>query len=194
MANKSEVCKSRGSSKKLNDYNGSYISPNMDSKAYISTNQSQDAVIISARPTETRQPVHLIFVVDTSDSMDGERLDSVNQSIQFIVPYLTSQDLVSVITFGDNSEIILKQAPPVSLMAVNLNASGCTNMSAALLNVKDCIGTSLKEGVLLLTDGHANTGIYTVDGLKSIILSLGTPESLSKFIKYMIKDGVLINE
>lgn len=145
----------------------------------------QAAVIIrgdAAAPGE-RNPVHLIFNIDISDSMaEAGKLESVKKSMEFIVPLLQPEDLVSVITFGEQSHIILNKVAATEKDTIlykvrALKTDGCTNLSAGLMNINDCLVDSPathKAGVLLLTDGHANRGVSGADGLKQIVQQLLT--------------------
>lgn len=152
----------------------------MDSVAqFIAPNEI--AVTLTGRATDRRQPVHLIFLIDTSDSMsDSGKLLSVKRSLEFIQPLLTPDDLVSMISFGEDSMILLNKSPATDkdsiLYKINsLRTDGCTNMSAGLMNVRDVLlpaEDTRKQGVLLLTDGHANRGISDSSGLKAIIQSI----------------------
>lgn len=139
------------------------------------------AVVIKGQASDHRQPVHLVFVIDTSDSMnDGAKLESVKHSLKFITCLLNPEDLVSIITFGEESEIIMNKASASESDAIlyatsTLETGGCTNLSAGLMNVMDCVmgaSPTHKEGVLLLTDGHANRGVYSKDALDGIVKSI----------------------
>ena len=141
------------------------------------------AVTLTGRATDRRQPVHLIFLIDTSESMgDSAKLASVKRSLEFIQPLLTPEDLVSMISFGEESTILLNKVTATEkesiLYKINtLRTDGCTNLSAGLMNVHDCLlpaDDNRKQGVLLLTDGHANRGINDSTGLKAIVQSLLT--------------------
>lgn len=141
------------------------------------------AVTLTGHATDRRQPVHLIFLIDTSDSMsDSGKLASVKRSLEFILPHLTPDDLVSMISFGEDSTILLNKSAATDKDAIlykisTLRTDGCTNMSAGLMNVRDCLlpaDDQRKQGVLLLTDGHANRGISDAVGLKALVQSLLT--------------------
>lgn len=141
------------------------------------------AVTLTGRATDRRQPVHLIFLIDTSESMrDSAKLASVKRSLEFIQPLLTPEDLVSMISFGEESTILLNKVTATEkdsiLYKINtLSTDGCTNLSAGLMNVRDCLlpaDDNRKQGVLLLTDGHANRGINDSAGLKALVQSLLT--------------------
>ncbi len=143
--------------------------------------ERRQALTIRGQASDRRQPVHLLFVIDISDSMsDQNKLRSVQRSLEHIVPLLTPEDLVSIITFGEESEIGLNKLPASSADAIltrtrQLRTNGCTNMSAGLMNVRPCLAgapPTHKQGVLLLTDGHANRGVSSTDGLKTIVQTL----------------------
>ena len=144
--------------------------------------KTNGALILKGQSSVQRQSVHMIFVVDISDSMsEGRKLETVKQSLQFIVPLLTQDDMVSLITFGDQAEILLKQVPaseqtPIFGKMKSLRTNGYTNMSGGLMCITDCLANldrpTMKTGVLLLTDGHANKGVSDIAGLKTIVRRL----------------------
>ena len=145
------------------------------------------AITLKGRQVTNRVPVHLVFLIDISDSMSGEKLNSVKKSIEFLLPFLTQEDIVSLITFGEDSRILLKGIPTdaagkntILEIMKELQTKGCTNMSAGLLSTlelmsEEPVGIGYpghKHGILLLTDGHANRGVSTPDELLEIITRL----------------------
>ena len=134
------------------------------------------AVTLIGQAIERRQPVHLIFLIDVSESMSDGKLDSVKKSIEFIASLLTPADMVSLITFGQTSQIVLNKGRAEDLLysVGQMNTNGTTNLSAALMNLKTVLVNDgvRKQGVLLLTDGHANRGIYSPEGIKHMISML----------------------
>jgi Mg-chelatase subunit ChlD len=130
----------------------------------------------SPSTSSERQPIHLIFVIDISSSMDAKdasgthsKLDHVKQSMHFLLPLLLPTDSLSLVTFGDDATIEIENqlATPEGKSLLehairNLKTDGCTNMSAGLLQMRVVArGTAQhqKPGALLLTDGLANRGI-----------------------------------
>ncbi len=165
------------------DVSASYIDFHSDE---VTSSLRRCAITCKGHASTARQPVHLIFVIDTSDSMNDSLLSSqagfsklqqVKKSIEFLLPLLTPTDHVSMISFGDTSSIHLERTvmnedgkKRVQGILRDLRTDGCTNMSAGLLDVQEVIQTStIKQGVLLLTDGHANMGVSTSSGLESIV-------------------------
>jgi hypothetical protein len=165
----------------------------------VSPSLRRCAITCKGHASTARQPVHLTFVIDTSDSMNDSilssqaafsKLQQVKKSIEFLLPLLTPSDYVSMISFGDVSSIHLQQTvmndegkKQVQHILRDLRTDGCTNMSAGLLDVQEVLensSLSMKQGVLLLTDGHANMGISTTNGLESIVTQMtGTNQSLT---------------
>jgi Mg-chelatase subunit ChlD len=173
------------------------------------------AVTIKGSQSTTRQAVHFIFLIDVSGSMEdrvnhstlptrnsnsgefeflqeGSRLDSVKRSLEFLLPLFTQNDMVTLIEFGDESNVLAKAIQmdtqgkeKFERITRNLKTKGCTNMSSALLKVTELFqedpdfwaSPGHKHGVLLLTDGHANRGVFTPDGLMSIVAKLMTENS-----------------
>ena len=158
----------------------------MDSSSYYTQIQDDASVlrngglILKGRTRNTRQPVHMILLVDTSGSMEmQDKLPSVKTSIQLLLELLSSEDRISLVTFADDSKTFLNRAVPtpeerqaILYRVNNLKADGSTNMSAGLLEVRSLIepeSSGRKQGILLLTDGHANIGVHSEQGLLEIL-------------------------
>ena len=164
----------------------------MSPSIQVSASSYQDkklAITIKGSESTKRQAIHLIFLIDVSGSMEGSRLDSVKRSLQFLLPLFTQNDMVTLIEFGDESNVLAKAIQmdtqgkeKFERIIKNLRTKGCTNMSSALLKVAELYdedpdfwaSPGHKHGVLLLTDGHANRGVFTPDGLMSIVAKLIT--------------------
>lgn len=137
-------------------------------------------IILKGQTRNERQPVHMMLLVDTSGSMESEdKLSSVKRSIQLMLSLLSPEDRLSLVTFSDDSKTFLNRATPtpeeqqaILYRIQNLRADGSTNMSAGLLEVRGLVeppSSGRKQGLLLLTDGHANIGVHTEQGLIEIL-------------------------
>lgn len=123
------------------------------------------------------KPISIGLTVDTSGSMEGERLDAVKKTIGVLIERLRSGDSISVSGFSHKGTVILSghvitdsnRADAVALINA-LVAGGGTNFEAGI----SALGSVLQNGVapfdavVVLTDGHANEGIMSVAGLSSL--------------------------
>lgn len=137
-------------------------------------------IILKGQSRSSRQPVHMILLVDTSGSMESNnKLSSVQKSITLMLSLLSPDDRLSLVTFADDSKIFLSCVSPtveerqaIQYRVNNLKADGSTNMSAGLLQIRSLLeppSSGRKQGLLLLTDGHANLGVHTEVGLIHIL-------------------------
>jgi Mg-chelatase subunit ChlD len=116
-----------------------------------------------------RAPVHFIVLLDTSGSMDSEhKLRNVVRSLHFMLDLMTPSDELSLLTFSDTItthfnrvKLTTENREAVRFLLQQIHANGSTNLSGGLLTARECVyeSTTLKQGILLLTDGHANVGV-----------------------------------
>ena len=155
----------------------------MDISAQVLSNEetsSKGGILLRGLNRTTRQSVHIIMLVDTSGSMeDNGKLESVKKSLRFMLSLLSPEDRLSLITFDNDATLILNKVVPdaanldATLYKINmLHVDGSTNMSAGLLEARsviESVDSGRKQGIILLTDGHANVGSSTPDAIVSII-------------------------
>lgn len=128
-----------------------------------------------------RNPTHIIFLIDVSESMlEGRKLENVKRCCQIVLSVLSENDKMSLITFGENATLHLNKldASDTNKASIHstidaLHCDGCTNLSAGLGYVRQASeGCELKTGLLLLTDGHANRGVSSPEQLRPMCASL----------------------
>jgi len=155
----------------------------MDISAQVLSNEetsSKGGILLKGLNRTTRQSVHIIMLVDTSGSMeDNSKLESVKKSLRFMLSLLSSDDRLSLITFDNDATLILDKVVPdaanldATLYKIDLlHVNGSTNMSAGLLEARsviESVDSGRKQGIILLTDGHANVGSSTPDAIVRII-------------------------
>jgi Mg-chelatase subunit ChlD len=145
------------------------------------TEKTSCAVRLKAPSNVGRIPTHIILMIDISESMlDGHKLENVKKCCELLLTFLNDTDAVSLITFGDAAKLHLKCVPATEANKTaaqqtikHLMCDGCTNLSAGLGYVSEvCAESTLKTGLLILTDGHANRGVTNAETLRSMIGSI----------------------
>ncbi|MCU1490483.1 MAG: von Willebrand factor type domain protein, partial [Acidimicrobiaceae bacterium] len=124
---------------------------------------------------EERRPVHLVFVIDTSGSMEiDDRLGLVRDSLKILVDHLTERDTIGIVSFNTGAQVELE--PTVATDRARLGRAldglapgGSTNVEAGLRLGYRLAETGLENGgttrVILLSDGVANTGLTEADAI-----------------------------
>ena len=110
------------------------------------------------------QHTDIIFVLDISGSMSGEKLDRVKSDSKELISSLLSNqnNRATLITFDTESRIVSELTNDKELLVSaidNLQATGLTNYYQALVNVGSILQNYQKESdreiiVLFLTDGY----------------------------------------
>lgn len=128
-----------------------------------------------------RSPIDLVCVVDTSESMKGEKMDLMRKTLQFMMSQLRSSDRISCVTFDQSVNVIF----PLMYMTVEnkkrasllidqrVQAGNCTNLSGGLLEALDIMKKRLNSGVASGSDsgggGSSQNGEKRAD-VASILL------------------------
>jgi hypothetical protein len=125
--------------------------------------------------------IHIALVLDTSGSMEGERISAVKNTLNVLVDKLVIGDKITIVGFSSKATqissgfVIRDEATRMTLKDdVNkLEATGGTNMESgiALLGTLFTGGAKLPDSLVLLTDGYVNEGITSVAGMHSILKS-----------------------
>ena len=121
----------------------------------------------------------LTFVIDTSGSMDrDDRLGLVKDSLSILVDELDDDDTVAIVTYDDNSGVVLEPTPVRDrdeiLDAIDrLRPGGSTNLEAGLREGYALANDAFKRDginrVVLASDGVANVGVTDPDELARMI-------------------------
>lgn len=121
------------------------------------------------------KPAHLVFVIDTSGSMDrDDRLPLVRQSLAMVLDQLSPQDRVSVVSYGTEANLLVEAAPASDRQRIldaleNLQTGGSTNLLGGVeLGYKVAQRQFVTNGVnrvILNSDGVANVGPSEADDL-----------------------------
>jgi len=119
---------------------------------------------VAAKP-----PLNLSIVIDHSGSMRGQPLHEAKRAAVFLVQNLRPCDRVSIVSYADHAQVLISGRPVGDGMNVrsaiqSIEPAGSTALhdgwmagveQAALMREPEQMGR-----VLLLSDGHANRGVY----------------------------------
>lgn len=136
-----------------------------------------------AHPPSSRRAIHIGLVIDTSGSMEGERLTCVKRTLTVLLERLSNGDKISLVSFATDATSILDcvvlsdetRAAAIAEVA-QLHAYGGTNMEAGITMLGQAAAAAaplplLPDAIVVLTDGHINHGLDTAAGLYSLLNS-----------------------
>lgn len=127
------------------------------------------SVGLKAREVEAadRKPMNLVFVLDKSGSMAGERMQLVKDALMMLVDQIRDTDTIGLVTFDSTGHVVLEPTPGTERYRIRkaireLSTGGSTNAGQGLelgygLMEKVYDPTSINR-VVLASDGVANTG------------------------------------
>lgn len=128
---------------------------------------------------EDRPPVNLVFLIDTSGSMqDQTKLPLLKQSFRLLLSELRPEDEVAIVTYAGSAGQVLAPTPARERAAIlaalhRLEAGGSTAGQAGLQQAYATAEGMATEGevtrVLLATDGDFNVGLSDPDALEAFI-------------------------
>ena len=143
------------------------------SSAWTSAGQSKLHVLLSARagealaPTGTRQPVHMVLLLDRSESMAGAWMRQAKQGLREVIGALNDDDRITLIAYSSVGEVVLANEELRGQRAALLSAVDrlevkydATCLSCALDHALDHVQSSSSHAqrVVVLTDGEPTSG------------------------------------
>lgn len=128
----------------------------------------------------------LVFVLDRSGSMTGEKIQQAKEALRFNVSNLNEIDSFNIIDFSSSSTSF-RQAP-VAATAPNiqdalsyidgLSANGGTNINEALLlALGELTDTELANIVVFLTDGQPTVGVTSNEDIERNVSNANTQDA-----------------
>jgi Ca-activated chloride channel family protein len=189
-------------------YEDSNVTPDRDFELYYSVSQddiglsllsyidpeSEDPggyfVLLAAPGLENdrRQviPKDVIFVLDQSGSMEGEKFMQAQAALAYSLDHLNAGDRFNVIAFSSGTRAFASglrpadEAPEAVRWLEGLSARGATDIDRALLEAVDMMGGERPQMIIFLTDGLPTEGVTDSEHiLKDIERS--APEDLRLF-------------
>jgi Ca-activated chloride channel family protein len=116
-------------------------------------------------------PKDIVFVIDRSGSMSGEKIEQARDALDFILGQLGESDRFSIVSFDDRISVLEHELQPVNWRTLDaarryvyrLSADGSTDLEAALQTGLEIIDRTENRGatrmVVFLTDGLPTAGI-----------------------------------
>ncbi len=136
---------------------------------------------------KVRAPVDLALVIDTSGSMEGEKIAAARASARTIVQRLVDGDVLSVDTFNDRAHplvapVVLTPETRARVLSVlsELSTGGSTNIFEGLdlaeMHIARAPANHPVRRIVMISDGKANVGASSPQALGDLAqrsLSLG---------------------
>lgn len=129
--------------------------------------------------TEDRPPLNLVFLIDTSGSMqNADKLPLLKQSFRLMLSELRPEDQVSIVTYAGSAGQVLEPTAASERSKIlnaldQLEAGGSTAGQAGLQQAYQVAESMAGDGevtrVILATDGDFNVGLSDPDALKDFI-------------------------
>ncbi|RDU64901.1 hypothetical protein CQA53_07475 [Helicobacter didelphidarum] len=174
----------------INNFTYKYKSPSKDSEDAVRINTAFGTpfwdtshrilrIGIKAKDIDysKRKPSNLVFLIDTSGSMDSsDKLPLVQKSFNLLVENLNENDKVSIVTYAGNAGVALEPTNNKAkiLNAINnLHASGGTHGSEGIETAYKLAQKHFIKGgnnrIILATDGDFNVGTTSQGALVDLI-------------------------
>lgn len=127
---------------------------------------------------QPKLPTNLVFLVDTSGSMSGEKLALAQFVLRETLPHLDPTDTVSIVSYAGDVAVRLPPTPAsnperITQAIYGLTSGGGTNGASGINLAYDQAEAGFIEGgfnhVILCTDGDFNIGISDSDELVALI-------------------------
>jgi len=115
------------------------------------------------------QAKNVVFVLDTSGSMSGDKIVQAKKALEFILNNLNPDDSFRLVSFADEVESHDSGAKSELLKTVwGLDATGGTNINQALITSLGMFRDNERPNFLIfLTDGEPTVGIQGTDDILS---------------------------
>lgn len=129
--------------------------------------------------TDKRPPLNLVFLIDTSGSMDDpKKLPLLKQSFRLMLGQLRPEDRVAIVTYAGSAGLVLEPTgagDQTTILAAldRLGAGGSTagqeGLQQAYQVAESMGGDGHVSRILLATDGDFNVGLSDPEALKDFI-------------------------
>ncbi len=135
------------------------VSPAGQLAYVLATVQAADAI------QAVRFPLNFCFVLDTSGSMSGKKIEAVRAAVSMLVDQMLPDDIVSVVSFSGNGKVIVPAQPAsnklsIQTLVAGLRAGGATQMARGMAlgleELQKHHSPTVVTRMVLLTDGRTS--------------------------------------
>ena len=111
----------------------------------------------------------LIFVLDTSGSMEGEKLEQAKEALGYVLEHLNPEDQFNIIAFSTGVNLYADEVQPATncrearRFIDRLTAVGGTNIDRALLEALEMAKGERPQIIIFLTDGLPTEGVVEME-------------------------------
>ena len=111
----------------------------------------------------------VIFVLDTSGSMEGQKLRQAKDAVEFVLDHLHQEDRFNIVAFNTGVRMYASRLRPASersdarRFVRGLSAGGGTNIDRALLEALDMAKGERPQFIVFLTDGLPTEGVTDLE-------------------------------
>ena len=136
--------------------------------SYYDASREQGYFLLLAAPGIERDSdlvaKDVIVVLDTSGSMEGEKIEQAREALLYVLDHLNPEDRFNIVEFSTGAReysrdlIPAKEAQEAVPWVKRLEATGGTDINLALLNALDMVQPERPTMLLFLTDGVATEG------------------------------------
>lgn len=136
-----------------------------------------------------RTPVNVALVIDTSGSMQGEKIRKARDAAVMAIGRLSSRDITSVVTYNDTAQVLapatkLSEKEALRAALLELRAGGSTALFAGVSKgageVRKFRDRDRVDRIILISDGIANVGP-------------SSPGELGDLGSSLIKEGISVS-
>jgi len=135
--------------------------------SYKESGQDGFFTLLVAPPVDSDTVIakDVILVVDTSGSMEGEKMAQAQEAALYVADHLNADDRFNIVAFSTGARSYARDlvraddAGGYTQFINNMEAVGGTNISQALLEAAAMAGTERPTTIIFITDGLATEGI-----------------------------------
>ncbi|WP_150524347.1 vWA domain-containing protein [Roseibium sediminis] len=130
-------------------------------------------------PLADLPPQNLVFLIDTSGSMQDEtKLPLLQQAFRLLLSTLRSDDTVAIVTYAGNAGVLLeptaladksKIAEAINSLTSGGSTAGHAGLKEAYKLAETMQGDDAKTRIILATDGDFNVGLSSADEMKQFV-------------------------